>query len=571
MHDIPDRTAIRNAFHRLGPRAFLREGSRRAKNLAIAAFYKRVLRRRFYETRVRDYRMVLDLDDPGLSSQLAMRGSREPEHAFLLQRELGRGGVALDLGANIGYYTVMIARLVGPGGRVYAVEPYPPNVELLSVNIRLNGMADIVEVSALAIGKASGVGTLYVSERSNWHSFVPPGSENSPDHRRSYLGAIEVPTQSLWEFVQEKRPIDLIRLDLEGYEVEGFAGLVPHLAGTDFRAKILFETHPEFYGGGKRDMRRVLSALFESGGYVPKFLVSDPHAAGGGAELFRGRAGTRVTTSSRSSRSTIERSIAVSPDGTRSISSAAASSSTLLCSSVNADVRIGSSSRGDGSARARARTCRNPVAIGAIEREGIASGLRVGRREDDLGQTLVVQIAELEGHIAELDGAVGTHPDEMMPVTRHAHGRAVHEPVGDRAKRDRRLGDQARISPAIVIFARRSGSARTPRPLRRGRRRSPAGRMSHRLDRCHRSRGSAGGGLPRTGCRCAVGEGTRSSSPRSRAPGFVACATISGRSRWSRGSPPYRRTLLKPIVLALSRRSRTIENESCRPGMKSRP
>jgi len=289
VHDIPDRTAIRSAFRRLGPRAFLREGSRRAKNAVIATFYKHVLRRRFYETRVRDYRMVLDLHDPGLSSELAMRGSREPEHAFLLQRELGPGGVVLDLGANIGYYTVMMARLVGPSGRVYAVEPYPPNVELLNVNIRLNGMADIVETSALAIGEASGVGMLHVSERSNWHSFVPAGSENSPEYRRSYLGAIEVPTRSLWDFVQGRRPIDLIRLDLEGYEVEVFEGLVPHLPRTDFRARILFETHPEFYGNDKRDMRRVLSALFESGRYVPKFLVSDRHTAGGGAELFRGR------------------------------------------------------------------------------------------------------------------------------------------------------------------------------------------------------------------------------------------------------------------------------------------
>jgi FkbM family methyltransferase len=289
VFDTPSPAAIASAWCRLGPSAFLREGARRVKNAAVAAFHQRVLGTRFYEAAVRDYRMVVDLRDPGLSRQLVVRGGREPEHAFLLERELGPGAVVLDLGANIGYYTVMMARLVGPSGRVYAVEPFPSNVELLNVNIRLNAVTEIVTTERVAIARVSGVETLYVSERSNWHSLVPPGAANSPIHERTYVDAIVVPAKSLWEFIDEKPPIDLVRLDLEGYEVAVFEGLLPHLPSPDFRAKILFETHPEFYDRSHRDMRRVLTELLHGGGggYVAKFLVSDRHASGGGAELFR--------------------------------------------------------------------------------------------------------------------------------------------------------------------------------------------------------------------------------------------------------------------------------------------
>jgi FkbM family methyltransferase len=285
---MPRPKAITSALRRLGPGALLREASRRATNMAITAFYRRVLGTRFYERRVRDYRMVLDLADPGLSTQLAIRGSREPEHAFLIERELDPGAVALDVGANIGYYTIMMARLVGPRGKVYAVEPFPPSADLLGVNIRLNAVADIVDASVLAIGRNSGRGTLHVSERSNWHCLGPPATANWPKYQRTYVRTIEVPTRSLWDFVQGKRAIDLIRMDLEGYEVEIFDGLLPHLGGGGFRAKLLFETHPEFYGAGRRDMRRVLTALLAAG-YDPKYLVSDRHASGGGARLFESR------------------------------------------------------------------------------------------------------------------------------------------------------------------------------------------------------------------------------------------------------------------------------------------
>lgn len=68
---------------------------------------------RYYKKRVHDYSFWLDLHDPGVSKQLMIRGSREPEHRYLLRRELKAGMTALDLGANIGYYTVMMAKFEG--------------------------------------------------------------------------------------------------------------------------------------------------------------------------------------------------------------------------------------------------------------------------------------------------------------------------------------------------------------------------------------------------------------------------------------------------------------------------
>ena len=86
---------------------------------------------------------MLDSDDPGISRQLLRYGAREPEQKFIIESTLKPGMVAFDLGANLGYYTVMMARLAGERGRVYAVEPFPDNFRLLGENVRRNRLKNV--------------------------------------------------------------------------------------------------------------------------------------------------------------------------------------------------------------------------------------------------------------------------------------------------------------------------------------------------------------------------------------------------------------------------------------------
>lgn len=70
-------------------------------------------------------------------------GEWEPDERRWIEDQLGEGTVALDVGANVGYHAVTMARRVGPTGRVVALEPDPFNFQLLPANLRLNGVSNV--------------------------------------------------------------------------------------------------------------------------------------------------------------------------------------------------------------------------------------------------------------------------------------------------------------------------------------------------------------------------------------------------------------------------------------------
>ena len=102
----------------------------------------------------------------------------------------------LDLGANIGYYAIMEAKLIGEKGFIYALELHPLNVELLKTNIQLNKLNDRIEVHQLG-GSNKRCEKLHISAESNLHSFVKD--------KNSSTETVDVPTTTIPEFVKEER------------------------------------------------------------------------------------------------------------------------------------------------------------------------------------------------------------------------------------------------------------------------------------------------------------------------------------------------------------------------------
>jgi FkbM family methyltransferase len=251
---------------------------RRARNLGAFAVQKYLLGRRYVERPINDFRLVLDGDDPGISRQLIRFGRREVEQKSIIEQVLKPGMTALDIGANIGYFTVMMARLVGSTGRVYAVEPHPGNFELLRTNVARNGFAERAELQEVAIARTSGRQPLLLSHHSNWHSlFRPAMNACLPWHekyRRRIVGAVEVETSTLSDYLRGKRPIDFLHMDIEGYEVEILKSLAEQAREGNGRLPVLFETHPEFYDTHYNDIRPVLDELCQNG-YRIDCLVSD--------------------------------------------------------------------------------------------------------------------------------------------------------------------------------------------------------------------------------------------------------------------------------------------------------
>ncbi len=227
---------------------------------------------------VQGSKMYLDVNDKGISRDLAIRGVREPIHTEIIKRELGEGMVVVDIGASIGYYALIEAREVGEEGRVYAIEPSPGSFTLLKRNIEVNGFSDVVQAYNMAISDRSGKARLYLSERWNLHTMLHPEEFLSAYHEVDRY--VEVSTTTLDDFLADKKPVDLMRMDVEGCEIEVFDGMTKTLRNGNSPRKILFETHPSRYTANHRLKPRLEMLL--SCGYEPRAIWVDDGVRGQG-------------------------------------------------------------------------------------------------------------------------------------------------------------------------------------------------------------------------------------------------------------------------------------------------
>lgn len=155
--------------------------------------------------------------DAGDILDLSIYGVYEPLETEFLQAQVSAGDVVVDIGAHIGYYTLLFAKLVGPQGKVFAFEPDPTNFAILSRNVAANGYANVVLVPK-AVSDTTGVATLYLS------------GSNSGDHRlypsETDRTAIKVVTTSLDDYFGDyAEPIAFVKLDIQGAEYAAVSGM----------------------------------------------------------------------------------------------------------------------------------------------------------------------------------------------------------------------------------------------------------------------------------------------------------------------------------------------------------
>ncbi len=229
--------------------------------------FRDVFGRRHMRKQIHGSWMDLDLRDRGISRTLLLFGTREEEHRLILNRVLRDGMTIFDIGANIGYYVLMERRLVGAAGKIVACEPSPANVELLNNNLALNSCSN-VEVLPIAVSDRAATKTFFLSDLSNLGTFHPAGAARNALNGRK----VEVEAKTIPQIMEDHGRPDLIRMDIEGHEVEAFNGMLEAIEAGRLAPMVLFETHFPRYGPD-HDMVRPLEQLFGCG-YRVRYLAS---------------------------------------------------------------------------------------------------------------------------------------------------------------------------------------------------------------------------------------------------------------------------------------------------------
>jgi FkbM family methyltransferase len=186
---------------------------------------ERMLRGLFGDTVEADGHLLdVEPHDRAVGARLRRRGIWAAAETELCKREIRAGMRVVDVGANIGYFSLLFARLVGPTGRVYAFEPEPRNFELLRRNIARNGYTNVTTVRK-AVSRASGRQQLYKSP------------DNLGDHRLAHGPAdrdsIDVAVVALDEFFAGDSRVDFIKLDIQGAEYGALQGARALLARSN--------------------------------------------------------------------------------------------------------------------------------------------------------------------------------------------------------------------------------------------------------------------------------------------------------------------------------------------------
>lgn len=163
---------------------------------------------------------------------LIARGAKayESQYVNLMRGLVSKGDIVFDVGANIGFYSVLFSRWVWSAGKVIAYEPDPRNVELLKRNLTSNGCQNVI-VRDVALSKEQGSECFSLDRITGATGHLGAG----PTYAETILGSgqstlVKVTTSTLDAEATLWGPPNLIKLDIEGGELDALSGALTLLA-----------------------------------------------------------------------------------------------------------------------------------------------------------------------------------------------------------------------------------------------------------------------------------------------------------------------------------------------------
>jgi len=194
----------------------------------IYNFLKPYFRERF--AIIQGHKMFINRKDYRICSHLLENKAWEEKETELVRGQIKEGDTVLDIGAHIGYYTLIFAELVGETGKVYAFEPDPNNFKLLKKNIRVNNYSNVVLINK---GVSDKTGNVKFYPRSDGNT---GGGRINPIDINIHKKPIEIDVVSLDDYFSGT--VNFIKMDIEGSETMALRGMKNILKGN---VKILIE------------------------------------------------------------------------------------------------------------------------------------------------------------------------------------------------------------------------------------------------------------------------------------------------------------------------------------------
>jgi FkbM family methyltransferase len=171
-----------------------------------------------------------------IATELLLKGMHQPATTRIFKALLKQGDCVVDIGAHVGYFTMMAAQLVGWRGKVFAFEPDSTNMRALYANIELNKFENI-EPCMMALSNCSGESTFYISSReSARHSLIKT---------REHDDQITVNVAKLDDIILLKKySIKLIKTDTEGNELAVLQGARQTIM-SNYSVKLIVEVYQD--------------------------------------------------------------------------------------------------------------------------------------------------------------------------------------------------------------------------------------------------------------------------------------------------------------------------------------
>ena len=164
-----------------------------------------------------DFKMYVSLDDDFIGGSIIRTREYEPHLSRVFRQHIRPGMQVLDIGANMGYFSLLAASLVGPGGRVYSWEPSSSNVRMLRASQIVNHFSNI-EIVQAAAGAQTGLLHYFPNASNDTVSAIDEAKPEDLAHAETVM-ALRVD-----DLVGQNEAIGFLKIDFEGYEYEALRG-----------------------------------------------------------------------------------------------------------------------------------------------------------------------------------------------------------------------------------------------------------------------------------------------------------------------------------------------------------